>query len=88
MTLLTVSTQLVKCVSVADKVLGVPDAAGLAAMSDADRNALGATLKDRGNKLYAKKDFKKAVECYSKAIEVSVKKDAVFYSNRAACKFL
>lgn len=57
-------------------------------MSDADRNALGATLKDRGNKLYAKKDFKKAVECYSKAIEVSVKKDAVFYSNRAACECL
>lgn len=56
-------------------------------MSDADRNALGATLKDRGNKLYAKKDFKKAVECYSKAIEVSVKKDAVFYSNRAACEY-
>lgn len=55
-------------------------------MSEADRNALGATLKDRGNKLYAKKDFKKAVECYTKAIEVSVKKDAVFYSNRAACK--
>ena len=31
-------------------------------MSEADRNALGATLKDRGNKLYSKKDFKKAVE--------------------------
>lgn len=69
------------------RIEGIPDAAGLAAMSDADRNALGATLKDRGNKLYAKKDFKKAVECYTKAIEVSVKKDAVFYSNRAACEF-
>ena len=27
-----------------------------------DRNGLGAKLKDRGNKLYSKKDFKKAVE--------------------------
>lgn len=54
-------------------------------MSDAERNALGKTLKDRGNKLYSKKDFKRAVECYTKAIEVSVQKDAVFYSNRAAC---
>lgn len=62
------------------------DEEGLAALSDAERNALGATLKDRGNKLYSKKEFKKAVECYSKAIDVSVKKDAVFYSNRAACE--
>jgi import receptor subunit TOM70 len=73
--------------AVEDPFADVPDAAGLAAMSDADRNALGATLKDRGNKLYSKKDFKKAVECYTKAIEVSVKKDAVFYSNRAACEY-
>ena len=84
---MTVSNPLNSCASAADSNLGVPDAADLAAMSDADRNALGATLKDRGNKLYAKKDFKKAVECYSKAIDVSVKKDAVFYSNRAACGY-
>lgn len=70
-----------------DYLAGVPDAAGLAAMSEAERNTLGATLKDRGNKLYSKKEFKKAVECYTKAIEVSVKKDAVFYSNRAACEY-
>lgn len=63
----------------------VPDTAGLAAMSESDRNALGATLKDRGNKLYSKKDFKRAVECYTKAIEVSIRKDPVFFSNRAAC---
>ena len=50
-----------------------------------DRNKLGATLKDRGNSLYSKKDYKTAAECYTKAIEVSVKRDAVFYSNRAAC---
>ncbi|WOO81924.1 Mitochondrial import receptor subunit tom70 [Vanrija pseudolonga] len=75
-----------KAVAVDDYLEGVPkDEEGLAALSDAERNALGATLKDRGNKLYSKKEFKKAVECYSKAIDVSVKKDAVFYSNRAAC---
>nr|XP_019050831.1 mitochondrial outer membrane 72K protein [Kwoniella bestiolae CBS 10118]OCF29761.1 mitochondrial outer membrane 72K protein [Kwoniella bestiolae CBS 10118] len=56
----------------------VPDAATL-------ENNLGASLKDRGNKLYSKKDFQKAVECYTKAIEVSIRKDAVFFSNRAAC---
>ena len=27
-----------------------------------ERNAFGAKLKDRGNKLYSKKDFQKAVE--------------------------
>ena len=27
-----------------------------------ERNTLGATLKDRGNKLYSKKDFRRAVE--------------------------
>ncbi|GFZ51338.1 72 kDa mitochondrial outer membrane protein [Saitozyma sp. JCM 24511] len=63
----------------------VPDEEALKAMSDAERNTLGATLKDRGNKLYSKKDFKRAVECYTKAIEVSIRKDAVFFSNRAAC---
>ncbi|GMK56693.1 hypothetical protein CspeluHIS016_0305330 [Cutaneotrichosporon spelunceum] len=71
--------------AVEDPFEGVPDAAGIAAMSESERNALGKTLKDRGNKLYSKKDFKKAVECYTKAIEISVQPDAVFYSNRAAC---
>lgn len=41
---------------------GVPDAAGLSGMSESQRNALGATLKDRGNKLYSKKEYKRAVE--------------------------
>ncbi|OWZ75289.1 mitochondrial outer membrane 72K protein [Cryptococcus neoformans Bt85] len=64
---------------------GVPDQKELEDMSESARNELGATLKDRGNKLYSKKSFQKAIECYTKAIEVSVKKVAVFYSNRAAC---
>lgn len=64
------------------------DKEALEAMSTDERNKLGAELKDRGNKFYAKKQFEKAVECYTKAVEVSVKKDAVFYSNRAACQCL
>ncbi|KAK4689665.1 hypothetical protein P7C73_g431, partial [Tremellales sp. Uapishka_1] len=68
-----------------DHLADVPDSEKLAGMSEAERNLLGATLKDRGNKLYSKRDFKTAVECYTKAIEVSVRQDAVFFSNRAAC---
>ncbi|ODN99615.1 mitochondrial outer membrane 72K protein [Cryptococcus wingfieldii CBS 7118] len=64
---------------------GIPSDSEIEHMSGAKRDELGATLKDRGNKLYAKKDYKKAIECYTKAIEISVKKVAVFYSNRAAC---
>ncbi|KAK8850687.1 hypothetical protein IAR55_004607 [Kwoniella newhampshirensis] len=63
----------------------IPDAEALAGLDDTAKNQLGASLKDRGNKLYSKKEFKKAVECYTKAIEISVRKDAVFFSNRAAC---
>lgn len=68
-----------------DPLAGIPDEAAIAAMSESDRNALGKKLKDKGNKLYSKKDFKRAVDCYTKAIEISKEKDAVFYSNRAAC---
>ncbi|ORY28008.1 hypothetical protein BCR39DRAFT_468703 [Naematelia encephala] len=63
----------------------VPDATKLSEMSDAERNALGATLKERGNKLFKNRDFTRAVECYTEAMRVSVRKDAVFFSNRAAC---
>ncbi|KAL7420897.1 TOM (translocase of outer membrane) complex component [Cryptotrichosporon argae] len=69
----------------AEHLADVPDAAALAVMSDEARNELGQKLKEQGNKLYSKKEFKKAVECYTKAIDVSVRKDPVFYSNRAAC---
>ncbi|WWC65177.1 uncharacterized protein I303_107791 [Kwoniella dejecticola CBS 10117] len=68
-----------------DFLADIPDAATLSSMDDTARNNLGSSLKDRGNKLYSKKDFQKAVECYTKALEVSIRKDAVFYSNRAAC---
>nr|ODN82370.1 mitochondrial outer membrane 72K protein [Cryptococcus depauperatus CBS 7841] len=64
---------------------GVPSEQELKNMSESARNEIGATLKDRGNKLYSRKEFTKAIECYTKAIEVSAKKVAIFYSNRAAC---
>lgn len=44
--------------------VGVPEPSALGSMSESERNALGATLKDRGNKLYSKKDFRKAVDWY------------------------
>jgi import receptor subunit TOM70 len=37
-------------------------------LSEKERNDLGATLKDRGNKLYSKKDFRKAVEWYVRSL--------------------
>jgi tetratricopeptide (TPR) repeat protein len=60
--------------------------AEIEALSATERNTLAAQLKDKGNKLYSKKEFQKAVDVYTRAIEISAKKDAVFYSNRAACK--
>ena len=70
-----------------DLFAGLPStAAEIEAMPAAERNALAAQLKDKGNKLYSKKEFQKAVEVYSRAIEISAKKDAVFHSNRAACE--
>ncbi|KAG8930890.1 Hsp90 cochaperone [Tulasnella sp. 417] len=48
-------------------------------MSDA------ATLKDQGNKAFAAKDFNKAIELFSQAIELD-KANHVLYSNRSAAK--
>lgn len=42
------------------------------------------TLKARGNKLYASKQYQDAIAYYTKAIECE--EQAVFYSNRAACE--
>lgn len=39
--------------------------------------------KNEGNAALKEKDFKKAIECYSKAIEID-QNDHTFYSNRSA----
>ena len=51
------------------------------ASGDATR---AAALKDEGNKLYAKKDYRAAHAKYSEAIEAD-KENAVVWANRAAC---
>lgn len=43
-------------------------------------------LKDEGNKAIAQKDWKKAIEFYTKAIELD-DTQAIFYSNRAQVRF-
>lgn len=47
-----------------DLFADIPSGDELAKMSESDRNAKGAELKDRGNKFYSKKEFQKAVEWY------------------------
>lgn len=41
--------------------------------------------KQQGNAAFAAKDFEKAIELFTKAIEVSEKPNHVLYSNRSAC---
>lgn len=52
-----------------------------------ERKTFAVTLKNRGNKLYAQKQFEEAAACYTKALEVAVNEEAVYYSNRAACEY-
>lgn len=49
--------------------------------SDPKKKAVEA--KEKGNKLFAQKKFKEAIECYNKAIKYDPS-DAAFFSNRAA----
>lgn len=44
-----------------------------------------AQLKAEGNALFVKKEFKQAIQKYGEAINVDGK-NAVLYSNRAACR--
>lgn len=53
-----------------------------------ERTKLANELKTRGNELYQKRDFHAAVDFYTRAIEASPQPDAIFYSNRAACKLV
>jgi import receptor subunit TOM70 len=56
-----------------------------AAMSTEERSKLAAALKAKGNSEYSARQFEIAAEHYTRAIEISPKPEAVFYSNRAAC---
>lgn len=43
-------------------------------------------MKALGNTAYQSRNFERAIELYTRAINVSPKPEPVFYSNRAACK--
>lgn len=51
-----------------------------------ERIKIAAGLKSSGNAAYNSKNFTEAIDCYTRAIEISPKPEAVFYSNRAACQ--
>ncbi|KAF8509489.1 ADP/ATP carrier receptor [Gautieria morchelliformis] len=50
-----------------------------------ERTKIAADLKASGNSAYSQRKFTEAADLYTRAIEVSPKPEAVFYSNRAAC---
>ncbi|KAF8574467.1 TPR-like protein [Ramaria rubella] len=59
--------------------------ADIEALSIEDRTKTAAGLKASGNSAYSQRKFSDAADLYTRAIEVSPKPEAVFYSNRAAC---
>jgi import receptor subunit TOM70 len=65
---------------------GCTDDAEIKALPTEERLKRAADLKSRGNSAYTQRNFELAVELYSQAISMSPKPEAVFYSNRAACK--
>ena len=44
---------------------------------------MASKLKAAGNKSYGSKEYNKAIDLYTKAIQL--RQDPIFYSNRAAC---
>ena len=52
------------------------------ALSDQERKDYSVKLKEAGNKAYGAKDFERAIDLYSKAIELN-DKDHTYFSNRA-----
>ncbi|KAI0338689.1 ADP/ATP carrier receptor [Trametopsis cervina] len=58
----------------------------VASMSSEERSKVAASLKSKGNTAYGtKRQYQKAVDFYTKAIEVSPKPEPTYFSNRAAC---
>ncbi|KAI0683842.1 ADP/ATP carrier receptor [Cytidiella melzeri] len=57
----------------------------IAVMPAEERTKVAGSLKTKGNSAYSKKHYPKAVEYYTKAIEISPKPEPTYFSNRAAC---
>lgn len=57
----------------------------ISGLSVQERTKRAATLKSKGNSAYQQRQFSKAANLYTQAIEMAVTPEAVFYSNRAAC---
>lgn len=55
------------------------------AMSSEERKQVANAFKGKGNAEYTKRNFGVASKLYTRAIEVSLTPEPVFYSNRAAC---
>ncbi|KAF8317411.1 ADP/ATP carrier receptor [Clavulina sp. PMI_390] len=58
--------------------------AEIEALPEAERLERANAFKARGNAAYTAKQFPKAVDLYTQAIEISPKPEAVYFSNRAA----
>ena len=50
-----------------------------------ERTKVAASFKEKGNNAYKDRRYEHAAKLYSRAIELSVKPEPVFYANRAAC---
>ncbi|CAG7854781.1 Mitochondrial import receptor subunit tom70 AltName: Full=72 kDa mitochondrial outer membrane protein; AltName: Full=Mitochondrial import receptor for the ADP/ATP carrier; AltName: Full=Mitochondrial precursor proteins import receptor; AltName: Full=Translocase of outer membrane tom70 [Serendipita indica DSM 11827] len=61
-----------------------PEISGLSAEAR-ERTKRATALKTKGNTAYQQRQFAKAAQLYTQAIEMAVVPEAVFYSNRAAC---
>jgi import receptor subunit TOM70 len=69
----------------ADSDSGVPLSSNeIDTMSTEERQAKAMTFKTKGNSAYQQRQFVKAVDYYTRAIEVAATADPIFYSNRAA----
>ncbi|RDA91579.1 hypothetical protein CP533_5977 [Ophiocordyceps camponoti-saundersi (nom. inval.)] len=66
-----------------DSELPEVDATSVTSLTQQEREAFAAKLKQAGNKAYGDKAYNRAIDLYSRAI--LCKPDPVFYSNRAAC---
>ncbi|RCI08205.1 hypothetical protein L249_6346 [Ophiocordyceps polyrhachis-furcata BCC 54312] len=66
-----------------DSELPEVDATSVTSLTQQERDAYAAKLKQAGNKAYGDKAYNRAIDLYSRAI--LCKPDPVFYSNRAAC---